>query len=126
MSNIIKSHVVKYAVISSILLVLYFHFTEIIGLAHRLELKLLNGVIFGALLFFMLRKERRASGPENFRYLNSFSSGMYYSLIVAVLYTGYIIAYFNIFNPEILQIIQYKDPAGDGATMFSIIVTTFR
>ena len=117
-----KSSVVKHALVCCLLLIAYFHLIEVFGLAHEFELKAVNGIFFGSILYIMLRKERKASGPDKFNYLDSFSSGMYYSLIVAFLFTSYIMLYIGVINPAFFTEIQEQEMLGQYITLMSIPV----
>lgn len=122
MNQLMKPQVLKHGLVTVFLLIAYFHIVELIGLAHNFELKVLNGVIFGSILFIMLRKERVKSGPKDFNYLDSFSSGMYYSLVVAVLFTSYIMLYLTIINPSFFMEMKEQAMFGQYITLMSIPV----
>lgn len=122
MNQLMKPQVLKHALVTTFLLIAYFHIVELLGLAHNFELKIINGIIFGSILFLMLRKERIKSGPKDFNYLNSFSSGMYYSLIIAVLFASYIMLYVSVLNPSFFTEMKKEAMFGQYITLMSIPV----
>lgn len=82
---------VRYGVIISVLLIIYFLLLKLIGLHEYPVLSAFNGIIFGIGIFMAMKKYK--STKSRFKYQKGFKLGIFTGGIATILFTGFMALY---------------------------------
>lgn len=92
------SHYMRYGVGTAIILIAYFLLTKVLGWHEYPILSALNGVIYGAGLFYALKSYKKTTPA--FRYADGFQLGLFVGGIATILFSAFMAVYIFAIDQE--------------------------
>lgn len=119
----IESHSIKYGLITTTLLVVYFLAMKSFGLVHNVNLRFFNGIIMTIGVYLAISTYKKHNAQE-FNYLTGIGIGVFTSLVVAILFSAFISIYIIAF-PDFLAKIKLYEPQGIYLNQMAIAIILF-
>ncbi|MEQ8471211.1 MAG: DUF4199 domain-containing protein [Marinoscillum sp.] len=119
----IESQAIKFGLITTALLVLYFLAMKAFGLVHNVNLRFFNGIIMSVGVYWAISGYKKQN-PNKFSYLEGIGLGVITSLVVALLFSAFISLYIFAF-PDFLTKIKIYEPQGIYLNQLAIAVILF-
>lgn len=88
----------RYGVGISVILIVYFLLSALLGLQHYFALSAINGLIYGGGLYLAIKKY--ASSTTDFKYENGFEVGLLAGGIASIIFTFFMAVYMYQLNTE--------------------------
>lgn len=121
--NHLEKTAVKYGLLTTGALSLYFLLMYQLGLAHNVELRIFNALFMFLGIFLSVRSYKRKEKRE-FQFLKGFAVGLATSLVVGVTFCLFIAAFMGI-NPDFLISIKANELQGVYINTVGLLVLIF-
>ena len=102
-----------------------FLIAHLLGGSDNYNLRILNGVIHFAFLYFAIREYRQEFPETHNNYISGVSVGMYASMIGVVLFTLFMLLFFVYIDPDLFMKIQANSPSGEYFNQFTVTLYIF-
>jgi len=117
----------KYGLLTAAGLILYFLLMKLLGLAHIMELRFLNGIIMTGGVVLAIRGLKRMWGG-NMGYFQGIGTGMITAVTGTVLFAVFMVLYIKLSDGEMLEVLSAERYFGQrmeatpGLVIFSVLV----
>jgi len=108
----LEKHILKYGLITSGALIVFFLLMRLLGLAEITELRSLNAIIMFSGVFLSIKTYRNGEFEEGFNYLAGIASGFFTGMVTAVTFALFVGIYVY-YDPVFLAAIVADNPQKD-------------
>jgi hypothetical protein len=109
--SLFERKAVKWSLIGSFALGLYFVVMKYLGLVHELEYRLLNAVIMFTILYKVI-KEYKYSEDSDFSYFSGLGLGLLTAFITSTIFALFGLLYLLVIDPPFMQVLIEKELFG--------------
>jgi hypothetical protein len=103
----------RYGLILTAGLIIYFLIMKLLGLTHVTELRVLNFFIVVAVLYRAFKHFRARDINKQFNYLQAFMFGFFTTAIGTVIFAVFIFLYIQFLDPGLMETVRQKAPLGE-------------
>lgn len=103
----------RYGLIMTAGLIVFFLIMKVAGLTHVTELRLLNFFIVLPVLYFAFKHFRERDINKQFNYLQAVVFGFVTSTIGTILFSIFIFFYIQFFDPALMETVKREAPLGE-------------
>ncbi|MHA6248441.1 DUF4199 domain-containing protein [Pontibacter sp. CAU 1760] len=117
----------KYGLLTAAGFIAYFLLMKLVGLAHVVELRFLNGLIMAVGVVLAIKGLKKVSGGE-VGYFKGLGTGMITAAVSTVLFATFMVVYAKLANGEMLEVLSAEDYFGQrikstpGIVIFSVLM----
>lgn len=112
----------RYGLIMTAGLIVYFLIMKVVGLTHVTELRVLNFFIVLAVLYRAFRHFRERDINKQFNYLQAFMFGFVTTAIGTVVFAVFIFFYIQFIDPGLMETAREKAPLGEYLNPYLVAV----
>ncbi|OMP32719.1 MULTISPECIES: DUF4199 domain-containing protein [Mangrovimonas] len=116
---------VKFGIIIAVGLTAYFLLVRLVGLHQNPWLRLFNGIIMAAGIYYAIKNYKLAS-EEAFTYIDGFKTGLMSGVVGTLIFTGFMAVYMYHIDPEFTKYLLGEwfgnYGAGPGILVFIILI----
>ena len=108
----LEKHIVKYGLITTLALIIYFLVMRVAGLAEVTELRFVNALIMFTGIFLSVRNFRDQQFNHRFNYLSGIATGYFTGMVTGITFSLFVSVYMY-FDPVLLAAIATENAQED-------------